>query len=168
METKKICWAKVHPQAVIPQRRSEDAGYDLYACFEQDYMEFAPLETRLVPLGVASAFDQSYVLFLKERGSTGIKGISVRAGVIDSGYRGEYMAALTNLNTKPLRIIKKEALDAMTPAQQEQYVLYPYEKACVQGVLLTLPEEESQEISLAELLAIPSGRGAGRLGSSGK
>ena len=69
----KIYWAKVKEQAIIPTKREEDAGYDLYPCFEEDYIEIAPLTTKLVPLGVASAFDANYVLILKERGSSGTK-----------------------------------------------------------------------------------------------
>ena len=52
----KLYWAKVKPDAKIPQKRYEDAGYDLYPCFEEDYMVIEPHETKLVPLGVASAF----------------------------------------------------------------------------------------------------------------
>lgn len=164
----KLYWAKVREDAVIPTKREEDAGYDLYPCFEEDYLEIQPLDTRLVPLGVASAFDSSYVMFLKERGSTGIKGMSLRAGVMDSGYRGEYLAPMTNVNQKPLRIIKKAALDAMSDEEKANYVLYPYEKACAQGVLLVIPQLESEEISLEDLQAIESERSSGRLGSSGK
>ena len=93
-----LYWAKVRPHAVIPTKRIEDAGYDLYPCFDEDFLEIGPWETKLVPLGVASAFDSNYVMILKERGSTGTRGIAQRCGVIDSGYRGEYMAPVTNLN----------------------------------------------------------------------
>lgn len=160
----KIYWAKVKEDAKIPSKRVEDAGYDLYPCFEQDYLEILPGETKLVPLGVASAFDSNYVLFLKERGSTGTKGLAQRSGVIDSGYRGEYMAPITNVNTKPIRIVKKEAMDSM----KEDMILYPYEKAICQGVLLVMPQIESEEISYDELCKMESLRGSGRLGSSGK
>lgn len=164
----KLFWAKVKEDAVIPTRRSEDAGYDLYPCFEEDYIEILPLQTKLIPLGVASAFDENYVMFLKERGSTGIKGMSLRAGVMDSGYRGEYIAPITNVNTKPLRIIKKACLDAMDEAEKESFIAYPYEKACAQGVLLQMPEIVSEEISYDQLTQIFSRRQDGRLGSSGK
>ena len=38
----KIYWAKVKEQAIIPTKREEDAGYDLYPCFEEDYIEIVP------------------------------------------------------------------------------------------------------------------------------
>lgn len=161
-----LYWAKVRPDAVIPQKRAEDAGYDLYPCFDEDWMEIAPLETKMIPMGVASAFDSDCVIFLKERGSTGTKGIAQRSGVIDSGYRGEYLCPVTNLNKKPLRIIKKEA--AAKVDDPDAYLFYPYEKALCQAVLLPIVQAESAEISLDELKAMASERKAGRLGSSGK
>ena len=83
----KLYWAKVKEKAKIPCKREEDAGYDLYPCFEEDYLEIPVLHTKLVPLGIATAFDSDYVMILKERGSTGTKGMAQRSGVIDSGYR---------------------------------------------------------------------------------
>ena len=93
-------------------------------------MEIKPLHTRLVPLGVATAFDASYVMILKERGSTGTKGIAQRSGVIDSGYRGEYMAPVTNVNDKPICIIKEAALESWSEQKKEEYIIYPYERLC--------------------------------------
>ena len=164
----KLYWAKVKENAIIPTKREEDAGYDLYPCFEEEYLEILPLHTKLVPLGVASAFDSDYVMLLKERGSTGTKGMAQRAGVIDSGYRGEYMAPVTNVNDKPLCIVKKEVLDTWDEDQKEKYILYPYEKAVCQGVLLKMPQLESETLSYDELKKIASLRNDRRLGSSGK
>ena len=164
----KLYWAKVKENAIIPTKREEDAGYDLYPCFEEEYLEILPLHTKLVPLGVASAFDSDYVMLLKERGSTGTKGMAQRAGVIDSGYRGEYMAPVTNVNDKPLCIVKKEVLETGDEDQKEKYILYPYEKAVCQGVLLKMPQLESETLSYDELKKIASLRNDGKLGSSGK
>lgn len=164
----KLYWAKVKENAIIPTKREEDAGYDLYPCFEEEYLEILPLHTKLVPLGVASAFDSDYVMLLKERGSTGTKGMAQIAGVIDSGYRGEYMAPVTNVNDKPLCIVKKEVLETWDEDQKEKYILYPYEKAVCQGVLLKMPQLESETLSYDELKKIASLRNDGRLGSSGK
>ena len=162
----KLYWAKVKEKAILPEKRWEDAGYDLYPCFEEDYLEILPNETKLVPLGVASAFDPKYVMLLKERGSTGTKGMAQRAGVIDSGYRGEYMAPITNVNTKPIRIAKKKIVDTWT--QDGSYIVYPYEKAVCQGVLVEMPQLESEELTYEELQNLKSERMSGRLGSSGK
>ncbi len=164
----KLYWAKVKSDAIVPSKRIEDAGYDLYACFEDDYMKIEPLHTILVPLGVASAFDPEYVMILKERGSTGTRGLAQRSGVIDSGYRGEYMAPVTNVNDKPIYIIKKEALDTWTEDQKEGVIVYPYEKAICQGVLVRMPQLESEEVSFEALQEMESLRSSGKLGSTGK
>lgn len=164
----KLYWAKVKENAIIPTKREEDAGYDLYPCFDEDYLEIAPLHTKLVPLGIATAFDREYVMILKERGSTGTKGIAQRSGVIDSGYRGEYMAPVTNVNDKPVRIAKKAIVETWDEKTLSSYIIYPYEKAVCQGVLLRMPQLESEELSYEDLCKIESERKSGLLGSSGK
>lgn len=161
----KLYFAKLRPEAVIPSKRDEDAGYDIYACFDEDYLLLAPLETRRIPTGLMSAFSPDYYLQLQERGSTGTKGISQRCGVIDSGFRNEWFIPLTNLNTKPLALVKpgKEHL-----LDGRDVVLYPVSKAICQAVLLPVPRTEVVELSPDEIRAMESQRGEGELGSSGK
>ena len=157
----KVKFARLRENAKIPVRRSCDAGYDIYACFDEQEMRLEPNETKLVPTGIASAFDEGRCFVLKERGSTGIRGFGQRAGVMDSGFRGEWHVALTNHNDVPL-IISKDG------AEREDAVVYPYEKAICQALLLPVPNVEISEISPQELASIPSERGDGMLGSSGK
>ena len=78
------------------------------------------------------------------------------------------MAPVTNVNNKPIRIAKKEVVDTWSDYEKEQILIYPYEKAICQGVLLVMPSLESEEISYKALQQIESQRGSGRLGSSGK
>lgn len=70
VSTNKLLWAKVKPNAIIPTKRTEDAGYDIYPCFEEDYIIVPTHETKLIPTGIASAFSDDYVAVLKERGSS--------------------------------------------------------------------------------------------------
>ena len=121
-----------------------------------------PLETKLVPLGIGSAVSDDYYFQIQERGSTGSKGIKYGAGVIDSGYRGEWLIPITNTNTKPIIITKN------TGFEDSSFIVYPYEKAICQAILLPVPKTEVEEISYEELEKIPSLRGTGKLGSSGK
>jgi dUTP pyrophosphatase len=46
--------------------------------------------------------------------------------------------------------------------------IYPYSKAIVQALIAPVPKINREEISYEELKAIPSERGLGALGSSGK
>lgn len=77
-----IKFAKVRPTAIIPTKRDEDAGFDIYANFEEDFRIIPPHETIMIPTGIASACDTDYCFILKERGSTGTKGIAQRCGRI--------------------------------------------------------------------------------------
>jgi len=158
----KIYFAKVKEQGIIPSKREEDGAFDIYACFEEDHLMLAPHETKLIPTGIASAFSTDYVAVLKERGSTGTKGIGQRCGVIDSGYRGEWFVPLTNHNDKPLVIAKETANDF------GDVVVYPYKKAIAQCLMVVVPTLTIEEINHQELLSMTSERGAGALGSSGK
>lgn len=159
----KIYFAKVNEAAIIPSKREEDGAFDVYACFEDDYLLLDPHETRLVPTGIASAFGVDYVAILKERGSTGTKGIGQRCGVIDSGYRGEWFIPITNHNDQPLIIAKERVAKHF-----EHALVYPYEKAIAQCLMVVVPKLAIEEISHEMLLKFESERGTGMLGSSGK
>ena len=167
-----LIFAKVREGAKIPTKRTEDAGRDLYPCFEQDFMVIYPLETELIPTGIATAFSSKYYAQIEERGSTGSKGIKYGAGVIDSGYRGEWFVPITNCNNVDLIIAKKGCFtDNFVHSyfgSKYKYILYPYEKAIAQFVMHLVPEFEEKEVSYEELQNIKSERGAGALGSSGK
>ena len=161
----KIKFAKVKEDAKIPTKRVEDAAFDIYACFEEDYIKIPAHTTVLVPTGIASACDADYCIILKERGSTGSKGLGVHAGVIDSGYRGEYFVAIGNNNNDDYYIVKE---GKEFPRKSSFDKVYPYEKAIAQALVLPVFELDIEEISYEELQTIPSERGTGKLGSSNK
>lgn len=159
----KIYFSKLNEFAIIPSKRDEDAAYDIYPCFDEEFILINPHETKMINTKIASAFSSDYVALLRERGSTGTKGMGQRAGVIDSGYRGEWLVPITNHNSEVLVIAKKEVAKHFETA-----VVYPYEKAIAQCLMVEVPKFEIEEISYEELLEFTSLRGAGRLGSSGK
>lgn len=161
-----LMFAKVKKNAIIPTKRDEDAGRDLYACFEEDFMVIKPLETKLVPTGIATAFSSDYYAQIQERGSTGSKGIKYGAGVIDSGYRGEWFVPITNCNQVDMVIAKKNVL--LNYPSNYEYIMYPYEKAIAQFVMIEVPKFDEVEVSLDELKEVKSERGTGKMGSSGK
>lgn len=170
-----VKFAKVRPDAIIPSKRKEDMGYDIYACFDEEYMAIFPHETRLIPTGIASVCDPEYGFLLRERGSTGSKGIALRAGVIDSGYRNEWFVGLTNTTNKTLLISKLSADRTYCQAVidnnlngYDPYIVYPYTKAIAQAIVTHVPDTSVEEISFEDLQDIPSERGMGALGSSNK
>lgn len=160
-----LVFAKVKEGAIIPTKRLEDAAYDIYACFEEDYFVIEPFTTRLVPTGIASAFTPKWVALLRERGSNGSKGIAQRAGVIDSGYRGEWFVPLTNTNRVPV-VIAKEGVKL--PLIYKNSIVYPYTKGIAQVLMVEVPVLDVREVDYNDLLKVKSERGTGSLGSSGK
>lgn len=181
-----IYFAKVKPSAIIPTKRKEDAGYDVYAHFEENDVLIPPTEIKLIPTGIASAFSSDYVLIAKERGSSGSKGMAIRMGVVDSGYRGEIIIGINNTTSKSIVITKDEEKTrskiktsweatsikinekAIEKIINDNYIFYPYDKAIAQLILLPVPSVTSKEIPYKELLSMKSERGTGKLGSSGK
>lgn len=174
-ESKKIeiKFAKVveSSDAKIPEKRDEDAGYDIYPCFDEPFIRIPRHKTVLIPTGIASALPENYYFQIEERGSTGSKGLKKSAGVIDSGYRGEWFIAIANTNHCDAYVAKEEYVVALKDAAQilsHDIIIYPYEKGIAQAVLLEVPKTKVEEITYDELKEIKSLRGEGALGSSNK
>lgn len=204
--TNDLVFAKVKPNAIIPTKKYEDAGRDVYACFDEDYMVIPAHTTKLIPTGIASAMSPKYEIRLRDRGSNGSKGIHVNAGSIDSGFRGEWFVAWCNTNNKDV-ILSKLSLDELIEKygltdvdndvciptdpnkeipenkfgfygsdatyvifneEDDAAIIYPYSKAIAQAEVCEVPVMNQYEITYEELQAIPSERGTGALGSSGK
>lgn len=145
-------------------KRQEDAGYDFYPYFSEDEVVFLPNTTKIINTGIRTAFSNDNVLMLKERSSTWNTGISIGAGIIDSSYRGTIGIVISNIGTKPFIISK--LVEEKTVTVDE--VIYPYSKAICQGLLLRLGENTITEVDKNEILSLPSERGEGREGSTGK
>ena len=180
-----IYFAKVKPDAIIPSKREEDGCFDIYACFDEPFICISPGEIKLIPTGIASAFDKKYRADLRERGSTGMKGLSRRSGQIDSGYRNEWFIQINNTTSKPIAIVKdmgmfekyKEQMsftvwnsdrEPETTFYNVEHTIYPYTKAICQMALEFVPDVDVNEIPYEELLEMKSERMLGKLGSSEK
>jgi dUTP pyrophosphatase len=66
-----LLWAKDYDDVIIPSKKEEDADYDIYAYFKEDYMIIQPHETKMIPTGLRVAMNKKWKLALEERGSTG-------------------------------------------------------------------------------------------------
>ena len=171
----KIYFAKMKEGAVIPTKREEDAGYDLYACFDEDFFVIEAGKTRAIPTALAVAYSEKYYAQIEERSSMAKLGIKKSGGVMDSGYRGEYLIVTYNTNDKPFVISKKtaEEIGESFVVDGKKYdtskvILYPHTKAICEMVLQIVPKMEEQELSYEELKNIPSARKTGGFGSSNK
>lgn len=159
-----IYFARKNDDVKFPVRREEDGCYDLYAYFSEDYMLIAPHETKLIPTGIYSAMPSNYRIALRERGSNLKWNASIMAGQIDSGFRGEWWAAIHNEGDIPIAISK--LVNEVT--KTDKLISHPYNKAICQFAIEFVPNVEVKEMDLDELLQIPSCRGTGDLGSSEK
>ncbi len=85
--------------AVVPKRATEgSAGYDLYACLEND-VTIAPREIKIIPTGISVMAEKDTAVMIYARSGFSTKyGISLAngVGVVDSDYRGEVGVALIN------------------------------------------------------------------------
>lgn len=122
-----IIFAKVKENATIPSKEDENAGFDIYACWdgvEKKDKIIKPHTTKLIPTGIACALPINYYFQVEERGSTGSKGIKKSAGVVDSGYRGEIFVAISNVNDRYLIFGDKDTYlqDALNELKKWQSV----------------------------------------------
>ncbi len=170
-----IYFAKIRQTAVIPSKKTEDAGYDMYSDFEGDYLVIEPFETKAVPTGIAIAFSSKYYIQIEEKSSFAKMGIKKSGGVFDSGYRGEYLIMTYNTNKRPFVITKldisslpEEILVDGKSYKTAECIFHPAKKAICQFVMQEIPVVKSREISYEELLGIKSERGAGGFGSTNK
>ena len=85
--------------------------------------------------------------------------------VIDSGYRNEWFVPITNTTDKTLYIAKNTS---DINVNNKDSFAYPYGKAIAQAIIIPVPQVDIEEYTYDELKAIPSQRGNGALGSSGK
>jgi len=134
---------KLHPNAKVPSyAHAGDAGFDLYI---PEKLTILPNERKTVAIGLAMEIPDGYVGLLFDKSGLAHKhGIQTFGGVIDSGYRGEFFAGLTNCSDKPYTF---EAGDKII-----QMLVMPVQKVDI---------EVADELSDSE-------RGHGGFGSSGK
>lgn len=82
----------------LPKRaHANDAGADVYVCLhDEPDMVIMPHETVRVPLGLGLVLPDGYMACVYPRSGLSTKGIVCELPPIDSGYRGEIHAIVTN------------------------------------------------------------------------
>lgn len=152
-------------RAIIPTKRKEDAGYDVYMLPMDEPVIVKPGETVSLHTGLKSAFSSDYVLLGRERGSTGTKGLRFGAGVIDSGFRGEILIPINNTSDRDIALMPEKY---SSDKSFEDALIYPQTKAIGQLLLVPVIDAEVKEVSAEEYEKFGSERGEGMLGSSEK
>ena len=120
-----------------------DAGLDLYIIED---IEFKPMETKLIKLGISceSISGKSYYLMPRSSISKTPLRMSNSIGLIDGGYRGEIMASCDNIKDYVYNVCRGQRL----------FQLVSFDVSPIQ---YTLKEELSD-----------TSRGSGGFGSTGK
>ena len=163
-----IYWKKLNEEAILPTKRKEDAGFDIYTIDKEIVLK--PCEKRLFGTGLAAAATPGYWLMAFDRGSTGSRGIHTHCGIIDNGYRGEIFICLSNDNDYPVVFTTKVDKPQLgLTSFNEKVLYYPVSKAIAQIIPIPQPEVESREVNDDEWQQMcNTERGAGKLGASGK
>lgn len=164
MNTNDLYFAKVKNNAIIPSKRDEDAGYDIYPCFSLPFIIIDAGDTIAIPTGIAVAMHDSKYMKLEERSSLAKAGIKISGGIIDSGYRGEILVLLYNTNTKPCIITKN--IQCTLGQIIDDRIAIPYNRPICQGIIRKVYSMNKKEISYDELCDISSERGTGSFGST--
>ena len=135
---------KLHHNFVMPVKSTERAGaFDIFMPERGSVSSHTPTK---IPLGFSAAVPEGHVALILPRSSTGSNyGVELNntCGVIDSDYRGEWLAALRTKNP----FYQWEANDRVL-----QFLIVP-----IADVSLELVEELNQ-----------TKRGTGGFGSTGK
>ena len=166
--------------SVVPSKNDEEGCFDAYASPGEDEIIINPGEIVLVPLGISSAFDKSYRVALRERGSNVKSKLQVWCGQIDSGFRGEWFAPLQNhgettivMSHKYDHLFEGEVNEKKTYAlvleKNEitfEFLAYNLKKAVCQFAVEPVPPVKI--VVVDDLSAYASIRGEGMMGSSGK
>jgi len=85
-----------------------DAGMDVYA---NEDVTLQPGQRHAVATGFATEFPSDYVALVWDRSSMAVKkGIKTMAGVVDSGYRGEWKVVMINLGDEAVTIQKGDKI----------------------------------------------------------
>lgn len=159
-----IKFAKTRPDAKIPTKRQGDGCYDLYVCFDEEFVTIPPHSVKLVPTGLCSTFDSNYRIGFRERGSNIKSALLVMAGQIDSNFTGEWFVALYNGNDIPIEITK----NVSEVTKEEDFIRVPYCKAVAQFAVEEVPQVTIEEVDADYIMNLKTERGAGMLGSSNK
>lgn len=134
---------KLRPDAVLPAyAHPGDAGMDIFAA---EAVTIAPGQYAKIPTGVAIEVPEGYVSLVWDKsGLASNYGLKNLGGVIDAGYRGEYMITLINLG-------------------KEKYTIEKHHKV---AQILIQKIEHPTIVEVAELS--DTSRGQGGFGSTGK
>jgi dUTP pyrophosphatase len=85
----------------LPYRaHANDAGADVHVCLDSPAIVICPHQTVKIPLGLGLILPDGYMAYVYPRSGLSAKGIVCELPPIDSGYRGEIHAIVSNLSNE--------------------------------------------------------------------
>lgn len=99
-----------HAVSIPKYAKSGDAGCDLICAIDENspYVVLAPGERKLLPTGICISLPEGYEASVRPRsGLSSKKGLSVIYGTVDSGYIGEIMVLVHNVDKENNVLIKR-------------------------------------------------------------
>lgn len=98
---------RLNPEAKLPSySHPGDAGMDIYALEETTLM---PGNRAQIRTGISMELPIGFVALVWDKSGLSHKhGLKTLGGVIDAGYRGEYMIGMINLGSEPYTFEKGE------------------------------------------------------------
>lgn len=116
---------------------TNDAGADVHVCFHdnKDYLYLAPGKTAKIPLGMGLIIPDGYAAYVFPRSGLASKGIVCELPPIDSGYRGEIHAIVTNCSTELFRIDNGDRIGQLviTPVVIADFITENFEERGTNG-----------------------------------
>lgn len=91
----------------ILSKKAGDIGYDVRA-MEDRILE--PMETATISTGVSLELDDGFYADLRARSGNSSRGLICNLGLIDTSYRGEIKASITNLTGNDYEIKKGDRI----------------------------------------------------------
>lgn len=91
----------------LPYRaHANDAGADVHVCLHsrEDKVAIRPHETVKIPLGLGLCLPDGYAAYVFPRSGLSSRGIVCELPPIDSGYRGEIHAIVSNLSDEDFTV----------------------------------------------------------------
>lgn len=86
---------KLRPGATLPYRATPGAaGYDLFACIEDESGVELTMHPKLISTGIAIEAPRGYDVQIRPRSGLSSRGVGVTFGTVDSDYRGEIMVTM--------------------------------------------------------------------------
>lgn len=115
----KIKVKKLSPDAKLPSyAHAGDAGLDVCS-IEETILK--PGERRTIKTGISCEMPKGYAFFVWDKsGLSSQHGIKIMAGLIDSGYRGEYQIVLLNTSKKSYKIRSGDKIAQLVLQRIEQ------------------------------------------------